>query len=161
MHMRDLGSPSHSLRFYHLIAQHLGDRAQFIVARENAELAAGALLFKINDTAITMHTVALKRYNRRCPNYLIYWNMIERSCAAGCRTFDMGRSLEGSSNLRFKQNWKPQIIPLTYNYYLRKKGGIPFPDPRNPRYRFPIAVWRRLPLFVTKLVGPRLITGLV
>jgi hypothetical protein len=107
------------------------------VARENAELAAGALLFKINDTAINMHTVALKRYNRRCPNYLIYWNMIERSCAAGCRTFDMGRSLEGSSNLRFKQNWKPQIVPLTYNYYLRKKGGGSISGSTQPSLQVP------------------------
>ena len=160
-HMRDLGSPCHSLRFYHLIAKHLGDRASFIVVRDNAELVAGALLCRINGTAMNPHTVALKRYNRRCPNYLLHWDMIGRSCAAGCRVFDLGRSLEDSSNLKFKQNWNPQIVPLTFNYYLRKMKDIPFSDPRDSRYRLPIAVWRRLPLAVTKRVGPRLITGLV
>ncbi len=67
----------------------------------------------------------------------------------------------GSSNLEFKKNWNPQIVQLIYSYYLRKQNELPFTDPHNPRYRLPIAVWKRLPLFVTKAIGPRLITGLV
>ena len=34
-------------------------------------------------------------------------------------------------------------------------------DPRNPRYRLPIALWKGLPLALTKAVGPRLIAGLI
>ena len=160
-HMRDLGSPAHSLRFYRLIARHLRDRARFVVVRDGDALAAGALVFSINGTASNMHTVALRRYNRRCPNYLIYWHMLESSIAAGCTAFDMGRSVVDSSNLVFKKNWNPRIVPLAYNYYLRNTKEIPFMDPRNARYRLAIAAWRRLPLAATRLLGPRLITGLV
>ncbi len=160
-HMRDLGSPAHALRYYELIARHLGEHARFLVVREGEAVVAGALLFLINGTAANLATVALREYNRRCPNYLLYWHMMEASCEAGCTRFDMGRSVEGSSNLRFKENWNPQITPLSYNHHLRTLDAVPFVDPRNVRYRLPMAIWRRLPLPVTRAVGPHLITGLV
>jgi serine/alanine adding enzyme len=160
IHMRELGSPAHALRYYELIAKHLGERARFIVVREGSTLVAGALLFMLNDTAANFHTVALREYNRRCPNYLLYWDMLEESCKAGCARFDMGRSVEGGGNLRFKENWNPETAPLSYNYYLRSLKEVPFADPRNPRYRLPIEVWRRLPLGLTRALGPHVISGL-
>lgn len=159
-HMRELGSPAHALRYYELIAKHLGEHAHFIVVRDGDTVVAGALLFTINDTAANLQTVALREYNRRCPNYLLYWHMLETSCEAGCTRFDMGRSVEGGGNLRFKENWNPEVSPLSYNYHLRTLKEVPFADPRNPRYRLPIAVWRRLPLRLTRALGPRLISGL-
>jgi len=160
-HMRDLGSPAPSMRFYESVVKRLGDRMDFVVVKDGPSLVAGALLFWTNGVASNYHTVALQKYNRRCPNYLIYWKMIEASCARGCTRFDMGRSEADGPNLAFKMNWGPEAIPLFYNYYLRKIEEIPRVDPRNPRYRIPIAIWRRLPLFVTKRVGPRLMTGLI
>ena len=159
-HMRDLGSPAHSQSFYRSIVRHLGTCARFLVLRDRRQVVAGALLFRVNGTASNYHTVALRSYNRRCPNYLLYWTMIEESSRAGCRRFDMGRSLDGSASLRFKRHWGTQIVALSYNYYLRKRTHPPLVDPRNPAYRIPIAVWRRCPLALTKLVGPRLIRGL-
>lgn len=159
-HMRDLGSPAHGVQLYEAIIEHLGDAAEFIVVRDGRDPAAGALLFRVNGVAMNLHTVALRQYNRRCPNYLIYWKMIEASCASGCESFDMGRSLADGSNLDFKRNWGPAIVPLSYNYVLRDSREIPHVDPRNPKYRLAIAAWRRLPLFVTKRLGPRVISGL-
>lgn len=158
--MRDLGTPAHCKRFYESVIKHLGDRAEFFVVRDGRKLVAGSLLFWMNDTAMNLHTVALHKYNRRCPNYLIYWKMIEASCAHGCTRFDMGRSVAGSTNLAFKMNWGPELFPLCYNYYLRTIKDIPYVNPRNARYRLPIILWRQLPVFVTKAVGPHLITGL-
>lgn len=160
-HMRDLGSPAHGLRFYESIARLLGDRADFLVVRDGDEPAAGALLFRVNETAMNYHTVALRQYNRRCPNYLIYWTMIEQSCQRGCRWFDMGRSEKESSVLDFKMNWNPKVVPLNYNYYLRKLKKAPYLAPGNSKYRLAIAAWRRLPLFLTRSLGPRLISGLL
>lgn len=160
-HMRDLGSPAHCMRFYESIVSRLGDRMDFFVVKDGRKLVAGALLCWVNGTAMNLHTVALQKYNRRCPNYLLYWKMIEASCARGCTQFDMGRSEMDGPNLAFKMNWGPQPLTLRYNYYLRTLKDIPSLDPHNPRYRIPIAIWRRLPLFATKSLGPRLITGLI
>src|SRR3989338_550913 len=154
--MRDLGSPAPGIRFYESVIKNLGDCAEFFVVRDGRRPVAGALLFWTNGAAMNFHTVALHKYNRRCPNYLIYWKIIEASCERGLKRFDMGRSVAGSSNLAFKMNWGPELIPLCYNYYLRRIEEIPYVNPRNPRYRVPIAVWKRLPVFMTSRIGPRL-----
>jgi FemAB-related protein (PEP-CTERM system-associated) len=160
-HMRDLGSPAHSRRYYETIVEELGDRMTFLVVRDGDELAAGALLFWTNGTAMNLHTVALRKFNSRCPNYLIYWTMIEAACARGCTRFDMGRSEADSNNIKFKANWGTTVSTLHYNYYLRTLKEIPYLDPRNPKYRIPMLVWQKMPLFMTKQVGPRLIYGLL
>ncbi len=159
-HMRDLGSPAHSRRFYEAIAKHLGDRADFLVLRDGTELVAGAVLFRMNDTAMNFHTVARRQFNRRCPNYLLYWTMIEDACMQGCTSFDMGRSRVDSSNLDFKSKWNPTEVTLHYNFHLRTAKQLPDLDPRNPSFRLLIAMWQKLPLFVTRRLGPRLISGL-
>jgi serine/alanine adding enzyme len=158
--MRDLGSPAHSMRFYESIVEHLGEHADFFVVRDGEKPVAGALLFRINGTAMNLHTVALRGFNPRCANYLLYWRMIEASCASGCRWLDLGRSEADSSNLRFKSNWGAQELALYYNYFLVKSKAVPYLHPRNPKFRLAIACWKRTPLFVTKRVGPHLIAGL-
>lgn len=159
-HMRDLGSPAHGPNYYDAIIKYLGDRAEFFVVRDGSKVVAGALLFMVNGTGMNLHTVALREYNRRCPNYLLYWTMLQACANAGCTRFDMGRSRADSSNLSFKENWNPREIPLSYNYFLRKLKAVPNLDPRNPRYRLQIALWQKMPLFFTKKLGPRLIKGL-
>src|SRR6185503_7364831 len=51
MHMRRLGTPAHSVKYYESIARHLGDRAQFFVVRDGNALVAGALQCFVNRTA--------------------------------------------------------------------------------------------------------------
>ena len=160
-HMRDLGSPAHSRRYYETMVEELGDRMDFLVLRDGDEVAAGALLLWTNGTAMNLHTVALRRYNPRCPNYLLYWTMIEAACRRGCTRFDMGRSEADSNNIRFKANWGTTVLELRYHYYLRKLDAVPYLDPRNPKYRIPTLLWQRMPVLVTKQLGPRLIHGLI
>jgi FemAB-related protein (PEP-CTERM system-associated) len=159
-HMRDLGSPAHNRKFYLAVLEHLGEYAEFVVVRDGRTLVAGALVFRFNGTATNYHTVALHAFNRRCPNYLLYWAMIEASCVRGCSSFDMGRSAADSSNLRFKLNWGPDVLPLHYNYFLGRAKDVPKLNPANPAFRIQIAMWQKLPVFVTRRLGPRLISGL-
>ena len=159
-HMRDLGSPAHGMRFYEAVQRHVGDRAEFYVVRDGATLVAGALLFSVNATAQNYHTVSLRRFNRRCPNYLLYWRMMEASYARGLHTFDMGRSEAGSGQAKFKDNWGTRAVQLCYNYHLVRATSVPRLSPSNPKFRIAIAAWSRLPVFVTRALGPRLISGL-
>ena len=159
-HMRDLGSPAHSRRYYEAICSRLPGNAEFLIVRDGARGAAGALLLWTNGIAMNIHTVSLREFNKRCPNYLVYWRMMERSIERGCRQLDMGRSEVGSGNLDFKFNWEPREIVLTQNYYLRTIPEPPYLDPRNPKYAVAIAAWRRMPVWLTRRIGPRLIGGL-
>jgi FemAB-related protein (PEP-CTERM system-associated) len=159
-HMRALGSPAHGLRFYEAIQRHLSPRAEFFVVRDGRSAVGGALVFFVNGIASNYHTVTLHEYNPRCANYLLYWHIIERAIARSCRHLDMGRSESESTQLAFKKNWTPRVEPLQYHYLLVRAREIPRLDPRNPRFRLAIAAWQRMPLFVTRAVGPRLISGI-
>ena len=118
------------------------------------------MMFHINDVAMNLQTVTLDAYRRLCANYLLYWRMIETATRYRCRKFDMGRSLVDGRVFRFKKNWSPQIAPLHYNFYLRKRQAIPFMDPNNPRFNLAINIWKRLPLALTKRLGPKIVRGL-
>lgn len=160
-HMRDLGSPSHSLRYYEAVRERLGGRAEFLVVRDGARLAAGALVLRSGGVSMNIHTVALRRYNPRCPNYLLYWRMIEDACARGDRAFDMGRSEADGRNMAFKRNWGAVPVPLYYQYRMRGGAEIPRLDPRDARWSIATSVWRMLPLAVTERIGPGLMRGLL
>ena len=159
-HMRDLGSPAHGLPYYRAITRHLEHAAHYLVVRDQHTVVAGALLLVSGQTAMNVHTVALRAYNRRCPNYLLYWDMIERGAALGCTRLDMGRSEVGSSQLAFKANWNTCEVPLFYNYFRHRAAALPKVHPGNPRYRLAIGLWQRLPLAVTSRLGPHLICGI-
>jgi FemAB-related protein (PEP-CTERM system-associated) len=159
-HMRDLGSPAHSLDFYQSIQKNLPAQTYFQVVWDGNEPVAGSLFFVVNGTAMNLQTISLKKYNSRCANYFMYWSMILFAIERGCTVLDMGRSLQGSRNLAFKENWAPNIVPVSYNYFLPAGGPIPFLDPRNVKFRMVVAAWKCLPVFLTKNIGPYLIQGI-
>ena len=131
-HMRDLGSPAHSLEFYRSIQQHLGDYTDFLVVRKEGKLVGGSMMFHINDVAMNLQTVTLDAYKRLCANYLLYWRMIEIATQYGCRKFDMGRSLVDGQVLRFK---KKELEPPDRSPALQllpeKATSHPVPGPRQ------------------------------
>jgi FemAB-related protein (PEP-CTERM system-associated) len=159
-HMRDLGSPAHGMHFYRLIQRHLASRAEFFVVRDGSDVVGGALVFYVNGIASNYHTVTLRAYNPRCANYLLYWRIIEHAIGRGCRQLDMGRSEKESTQLAFKTNWTSTVEELQYHYLLLGGKSVPRLDPRSPRFRLAVAVWRRMPLALTRALGPRLISGI-
>jgi hypothetical protein len=72
----------------------------------------------------------------------------------------MGRSLIGSGNETFKMKWKPRKQTLCYWYSLKKGAELPGLNQKNPKFRFAIWTWKRLPAFVVRALGPSLIKGL-
>jgi serine/alanine adding enzyme len=47
-------------------------------------------------------------------------------------------------------------VPLYWQYWLARGTEIPAVNRENPRFTPAIRIWQRLPLWLTRLVGPRL-----
>jgi hypothetical protein len=47
-------------------------------------------------------------------------------------------------------------VPLPYQYVLRGGAALPNLSPANPKMRLAIETWKRLPLGLTKRIGPTL-----
>ena len=75
---------------------------------------------------------------------------------AGYRTFDFGRSREGTGAYHFKRHWGFEPTPLPYQYVLLGDSRMPDLSPSNPKMRLAVNAWKRLPLPLTKVIGPRL-----
>lgn len=79
---------------------------------------------------------------------------MRRAAGRGVRVFDYGRSKVGTGSYRFKTHWGFEPTPLHYEYELVEADCIPDLNPLNPKYRIFIAIWKRLPLPLSKLAGP-------
>jgi hypothetical protein len=87
----------------------------------------------------------------------MYWEVMRRACERGYRVFDFGRSKMGTGPYHFKRNWGFEPTPLAYEFHLVRAEKIPDLNPLNPRFRAFISAWRRLPLPLTKLLGPPIV----
>ena len=74
----------------------------------------------------------------------------------GCTRFDFGRSKTGSGPYGYKKNWGFEPQPLAYEYYLVEADSLPDLSPANPRYQRVIRAWQKLPVPVTRVIGPLL-----
>jgi hypothetical protein len=103
---------------------------------------------------------SLRGYNRLSPNMLLYWSVLEFACRRGFRVFDFGRSSPDSGPFKFKAQWGAAPVPLYWHYWVRDGGPLPNLTPNNPRMQMAIRLWRRLPVAVTRLIGPPLVKNL-
>ncbi len=159
--MHELGSPYHHKNYLRLMAEALGEALEFVVLYGPRNEPAGAGAFIAQAGAVTnLHANILRRFRSDYAGEFLYWSVIERYARKGYKTLDLGRSLNGSGNETFKMKWRPRKAPLAYWYYLPKGGPIPELNQNSPKFRFAIWTWKRLPAFMTRLLGPSLIRGL-
>jgi len=90
----------------------------------------------------------------------MYWEVMRRACERGFKLFDFGRSKAGTGAYSFKRNWGFEPTALTYQFRLIKAEKIPDVNPLNPKFQAFIALWRRLPVPLTKVLGPSIVRGI-
>lgn len=87
----------------------------------------------------------------------LYWNILRFAAEHGYRQFDFGRSSIDSGTHRFKKQWGSQELPLYWAYWVPDGAPLPETNKENPRYRSAIRLWQRLPVALTKLIGPPIV----
>lgn len=160
--MHELGSPYHAKNYLRKMAEALGETLEFAVTYDSRGKITGAGVFIYQDkTIFNLHANILHFARSNYAGEFLYWSVIEHAIQKGLVTFDLGRSLIGSGNDIFKSKWAPRKKLLSYWYWLAKGNEVPSLNQKSPKFQFAIAVWKRLPSFVVRLVGPYLIRGLV
>lgn len=84
----------------------------------------------------------------------MYWDLMRRATERGTRIYDFGRSKKDTGPFKYKKHWgfEPQALP--YQYFLVKSRAVPDVSPANPKYHMFIEAWKRMPLPMTRLLGP-------
>ncbi len=157
---RDLGSPMHSRRFFHEVLSRFPDLAQLVVVREDLAPVGAAVALRWRDSMAVPWAASLRRYFDRCPNNLLYWELLRLAVEQGCRRFDFGRSAIDSGTFRFKRQWGAAPEQLRY-YRIPVSHEVSTDEKRDGRaYRAFSAIWRKTPLPVARALGPRIFARL-
>ncbi len=157
--MRDLGTPVFGRALFRAILRQFPDRAELCVVRSGKEPIAGALLLHGWGVTEVPSASSLRRYNPNCANPLMYWHLLQRAVERGQQVFDFGRSTPDGPTYQFKKSWGAQAYPAEWQFFLRT-GTASDMRPDNPRYETMIRVWKRLPVWLTRQLGPAIVRGI-
>jgi FemAB-related protein (PEP-CTERM system-associated) len=157
--MRDLGTPVYGRSLFRAMIRHLPKQAEFCVVRVGESPIAAALLIHGRGVTEVPSASSLRQYSSMNANMLMYWHLLERAIDRGQHAFDFGRSTIDSNTFRFKKQWGAEPHPAVWQYYVRR-GTVGDMRPESSRYRHFIRVWQRLPVGLTRLVGPAIVRGI-
>lgn len=154
-HMRDLGTPTQSLRLFEAIAETFAD-AWFACAYLGGVPVAGGCGFRFGTEFEMTWASSLREYNRQAPNMLLYWSFMERAIAEGLTEFNFGRCTPGSGTHRFKSQWGAVDTPLWW-YGQSRDAEASTPSPDDGKFSWGPRVWQKLPVGLATALGPRIV----
>lgn len=157
--MRDLGTPVFSKRLFAAILDRFDGAAELCVLRQADKPVAAALLTHLGGVTEVPSASSLRQYNRTNVNMLMYRRLLSRAIERQSHTFDFGRSSEGSGTYKFKAQWGAEPHPAVWQYYVRQ-GNVDAMRPDSQGNQRLIRVWQRLPVWLTRLVGPTIVRGI-
>lgn len=160
VNMRDLGTPVYALKFFANILAAFPQQAQICTVYREREPLASGLVFGFRGVLEIPWASALREYNALAPNMLLYWSALEFAVQQGYRQFDFGRCTLNEGTYKFKEQWGAQPLALHWQYWLAHGGPLPEINPHNPKYQLMIRTWQKLPLPVTRLLGPAIVKNI-
>ncbi len=153
---RALGTPFYARSYFDTIFQSLAEHTRIFVCSQGEQPVAVACVGYSNGVVEGLWAGGTHLSRPLSANYVLYWEMIKDSCLRGHKRFHLGRSTAESGAEEFKKKWNATPSQL-YWYFHRPKGGeMPQLNVDNPKYKLAIEMWRKLPLWVTRLIGPPL-----
>jgi FemAB-related protein (PEP-CTERM system-associated) len=152
--VRNLGTPVFSRRYFELLQKEFGADCEIMAVDSQGKTVSAVMSFYFRDEVLPYYGGGSVAARGAKANDFMYWSVMKRAAARGIRLFDYGRSKVGTGPYSFKKNWGFEPQPLHYEYYLVKAKEMPNVSPTNPKYSLMINVWRRMPLGLSRLLGP-------
>lgn len=168
--MRDLGTPVYGVRWFREMLEAFPDSSRIFVVFSGDQPVAASFVYwrgparedgigRVEAMEVPWAS-ALREFNPQCANVYLYWQMVRFAVEQGFGRFDLGRSTPGEGTFQFKRQWGAEPRELVWEYWT--PDGRPMPDlsPKNPRFERAINAWRRLPVGVTTILGPRIVCNI-
>ncbi len=153
--MRDLGSPVHGLCLFEAVFETFGDRARLYLTSGPGDQAVGGGVAIEFGTSLTVPWASSLRTARpSCPNHSLYWKILSDAIQDGKAVFDFGRSRVGAGTYSFKKQWGAEPRDLVWSSFDARGEPEEEHDYNPDRHDRVVRAWRRLPVAVTKWIGP-------
>ena len=158
--MRDLGTPVYAKAFFAEVLSSFPDTTRiFAVSYEGKTIAAGIGAW-FRQTIEMPWASSIGEYKSLCPNNMLYWEAIKFGIHHGFSSFDFGRSTPNEGTYNFKKHWGAEPVQLYWQYLMADGCGVPELNPKNPKYQLAIRVWKKLPVVLTRIIGPKIVRGI-
>lgn len=153
--MRDLGTPVYSMSLFREALRRFPHRAELCVVRLGSIAVAASLLAHGWGITEVPSASSLREFNKSNANMLMYWHLLERSIVRGQSYFDFGRCTAGDSVFKFKEQWGGR--PLPAQWQIGDWQAASRPERIGPGRHRLSKVWRRLPLPLSRWIGPAIV----
>jgi FemAB-related protein (PEP-CTERM system-associated) len=155
------GTPALPRRYFEALQREFGSDVEVLtVSGPDGRALSSVLSFYFRDEVLPYYAGDDEAARDLAANDFKYWELMRRACARGLKTFDYGRSKQGTGSFAFKKNWGFEPTPLRYEYRLYKRDSVPQNNPANAKYKLMIETWRRLPIGVANWLGPFVVRSL-
>lgn len=152
--LRNLGTPMFPKELFIASLEELPGACDILSVRQCGRIIGCVMNYYYGDVMLPFFAGTLPEARDVGINNYVYWVMLETGHARGFRVFDFGRSKAGTGAYKFKEHFGMTATPLEYQYELVGAAELPNVNPTNPKYQKAIDAWQRLPVELTKRVGP-------
>lgn len=157
--MHRFGSPPYGKKWFQCFYGQLvtKGRGKIFGSYYQGKLVSALVGFCYNKQVHILLAFSNLNYQEHRPSDAMHWQFIRWACSNNYTLFDFGRVREGSGQYIYKQKWGCKLEELP-SYFLVWKGYIPIVDPAAQQRK--VNVWKKLPLWLTVVLGHRLRRGL-
>ena len=159
VNMRDLGTPVFPKRLFVEILNRFPTAAELCVVRKGGKAIAVGMLIHLRGITEVPSASCLREFNFTGANMWMYRQMLGRAISKGSQTFDFGRSSVETGTYRFKAQWGALPEAATWQYYVRR-GSAEAMRPDGAGNQRLIKIWQRLPVGLTRIIGPVIVRGI-
>lgn len=158
--MRDLGTPVYPKRFFRAILNEPAIHSTLIIVRQQKKPVSAAFLIGNRNTLEIPWASTIAEANKQNMNMWMYRQILKYAVDNKFEFFDFGRSTIDAGTYKFKKQWG--ALPRQhYWYYIMPDGqALPEINPNNPKYKIFISLWKLMPVWLSKIIGPFLIKNI-
>ncbi len=157
---RNLGTPIFPKRYFERIIESFAAEFEICVVRGPNGPLATALAFAFRDHVHPYYAGGTAEARDLRANDFLFLSLMCRAREKGYQRFDFGRSKVGTGSFAYKTHWGFEPKPLNYEYRLVRGRKVPDLTPLNPRLSPFVGLWKRLPLPLSRFLGPHIVRHL-
>lgn len=152
--VRNLGTPVLAKKYYQALFETFADKCTVLTILNDGDPVASVLNFYFKDQVLPFYGGGTAAARACKANDFMYWELMRLSVGQGIKVFDFGRSKNGAGSYRFKKHWGFEPEPLYYRFHLINAESMPDLSPVNPKFQLAVKMWQKLPLPVSRTLGP-------
>lgn len=158
--MRDLGTPVYPKNFFAEILRTADIKSTLLVVHLNNKPVSAAFLIGNNNVLEIPWASTIATANKKNMNMWMYRRILSYAIAEAYQFFDFGRSTINAGTYKFKKQWGAEPRQHYWYYVMPEGQSLPEINPNNPKFKIFIALWKLMPVWATRLLGPRLIKNI-